>query len=113
VPERWQRVALAERLVGPLQSCLQRPHPLQSHMVGRILGASEPWSKAGGIGLHHAPRRSSDVQIDHLQRIVLDELAPRLDHVAHQGLEDGVSFAGVLDPHLKQAARLGIERGLP
>ena len=34
------------------------------------------------------PRECSHVEVDHLERVVLDELAPGLDHVAHQGLED-------------------------
>lgn len=29
------------------------------------------------------PARTLDVQVDHFERIALDEVAPRLDHVAH------------------------------
>src|SRR3546814_1993369 len=58
-------------------------------------------------------RRPSDVEVGDLQRVVLDELAPRFDDIAHQGREDLVGGDRVLDPHLQQAARVGIDRGVP
>jgi hypothetical protein len=48
--------------------------------------------------------QTSDVQIGHRQRVLLDELATRLDLVAHQRREDIVGSNGVLDLHLHQAA---------
>jgi len=39
-----------------------------------------------------------DVQIPHIQRVVFDELAPRLNGVAHQHRKDLVSFDSVVDP---------------
>jgi len=36
-----------------------------------------------------------------------------LDVIAHQGGENFVGFDGVFDPHLHQAARLRIDRGVP
>ena len=42
-------------------------------------------------------RSPLDVQVPHVQRVLLDELAPRLDLVAHQRREDLVGLVGVLD----------------
>src|SRR3546814_5979642 len=68
---------------------------------------------SGGVRADRSParasmRRPSDVEVGDLQRVVLDELAPRFDDIAHQGREDLVGGDRVLDPHLQQAARVGI-----
>ncbi len=47
----------------------------------------------------------SDVEIADAQRVLLDEFAARLDHVAHQRREDLIGRDRVLDAHLQQAAR--------
>ena len=47
------------------------------------------------------PLAASDVD-GRAQRIVLDEFASRLDHVAHQLSEDVVGFVDFLDLHLQQ-----------
>ena len=51
---------------------------------------------------------SLHIQIDHLQRVVLDEFGAGLDDVAHQGLEDLAGLVGVLDLDLVEAADLGV-----
>ena len=48
-----------------------------------------------------------------VQRVRLDELAPRLDGVAHEDREDLVGLDGVLDAHLQEAARGRVHRRLP
>src|SRR5690606_37364041 len=58
-------------------------------------------------------RRGSDIEIAHVQCVLFDELAARLDEVAHQLREDAVGFLHLLDLHLEQIALLGIHRGLP
>src|SRR5262245_17850224 len=40
----------------------------------------------------------SDVQVSHIQRVVFDELASRLDGVAHQDGKDFVRLDSVIDP---------------
>src|SRR3546814_3121057 len=65
---------------------------------------------SGGVRADRSParasmRRPSDVEVGDLQRVVLDELAPRFDDIAHQGREDLVGGDRVLDPHLQQADR--------
>src|SRR5690606_35748676 len=45
--------------------------------------------------------------------VALDELAARLDGVAHEGREDAVGGGGVLDGDLLEDARLGVHRGGP
>src|SRR5262249_54214852 len=55
----------------------------------------------------------SDVEVPHVERVLLDELPPRLHLVAHEGGEDLVGLVRVLDLHLQQRPRLGIHRGLP
>src|SRR6185369_10071252 len=54
-----------------------------------------------------------DVQIDHVQRVGLDEVAARLDLVTHQDGEDLVRFDGVLDLDLQQDPVFRVHGGLP
>src|SRR5262245_46253587 len=54
---------------------------------------------------------SSDVDLRG-ERVVLDELAPVLDDLAHQLREEHLGLGGVLDGHLLQRARLRIHRRL-
>src|SRR5947209_4834012 len=54
-----------------------------------------------------------DVQVRDAERIVLDELAARFDHVTHQPREDLVGDVGLRDFDAKQRAVGGVERGLP
>src|SRR5262249_41187171 len=58
------------------------------------------------------PARGSHVNAGR-QRILLDELAARLHHVAHQLGEDIVGVVGLLDLHLQERSSVGVERGLP
>src|SRR5690606_39818502 len=53
---------------------------------------------------------ASDIEVGDVQRVVLDELAARLDDVAHQAGEDLVGHVGILDLDLQQGAVLGIDR---
>src|SRR4029079_12278703 len=75
------------------------------------------WVCAAGVPAQAmAARRtmaSLDIEIRHLESIVLNEVAARLDDVAHQGREDLVRLVGMVDLDLKERPRLGIERGLP
>ena len=66
-------------------------------------------SRPGGLPL---PRRS-DVEVGHAQRVVLDELAPRLHVVAHERREDLVGADRILDLHLQQDALGRVHRRLP
>ncbi len=52
-----------------------------------------PAVPAAGSGYLH-------VEIDHLQRVALDEVAARLDDVAHQRRENLVGLVGMVDPDL-------------
>ena len=52
-----------------------------------------------------------DVEIGDLERVRLDELAARLDHVAHQPREDVIGVLALLDLDLEDGARVEIERG--
>src|SRR5262245_51578358 len=54
-----------------------------------------------------------DVEIGHGQGIVLDELAARLDYIAHQPREYLISLAEIADLHLQQRARFLVEGCLP
>src|SRR5215472_1008288 len=64
-------------------------------------------------GADGAARFTSDVQVLHAERVLLDEAAPRFDLVTHQRGEDLVCLVGVLDADLQQRARLGIHRRRP
>src|SRR5580700_2255776 len=55
----------------------------------------------------------SDVEILHAEGVVLDELAPRFDLVAHENRKDEVGLNGVVQPDLKHYAGIRVEGGLP
>src|SRR5262245_51015169 len=59
------------------------------------------------------PRPALDVEIGDVERVLLDEVAARLDDIAHQSGEDLVGDVGVLDLDLQQDAVVRIERGFP
>ena len=42
-------------------------------------------------------QRWSDVEVCDIESIVLNELAPRLDHIAHQAGEDFIRDVGILE----------------
>src|SRR5690606_7506823 len=70
VPPRTTTIATASSRAKPPSTAGRRP------------GGTLP----GCAGSGAAP--TSDIEVGHLQRVGLDELATRLDHVAHQGAED-------------------------
>ena len=53
---------------------------------------------------HRPPLQLSDIQIAHVERVVLDVLAARLDFVAHEAREHFLGLDGVGDSTLQQAA---------
>src|SRR4051812_30774092 len=55
---------------------------------------------------------SSDVEVHDCASVLLDELAPRLDHVAHQHGEEAIGLRGVVDAHLLQRPGRRVHRGL-
>ena len=55
----------------------------------------------------------SNIQIRHFQRILLDELAPWLNLIAHQRGEHLVGGDGIFNPDLQQPAGVGIQRCFP
>src|SRR5512144_206316 len=57
--------------------------------------------------------KESDIEEPHLLRVLLDELATRLDLVAHQHREDFVRSLGVFHGHQHERARHGVHGGLP
>src|SRR5208282_6051794 len=56
---------------------------------------------------------SSDIQVLHVEGIVLDELAAGLYVFAHEGGEDGLALGDVFQLDLEQGAALGIHGRLP
>src|SRR5690606_20241211 len=72
-----------------------------SGMAGNGGGGGGGGGRSTAAAAGTSTRRRSDVEVGDLQRVVLDELAPRLDDIAHQGAEDLVGGDRVLDPHLK------------
>lgn len=53
------------------------------------------------------------IQVLHAQGVLLDELAPRLDHISHQFGKEIVGLGHILHAHLQQGAGVGVESGLP
>src|SRR4029077_16566873 len=80
--------------------CRRKPDPSREATIRNRRG------RAAGLVV------ASNVDVG-AQRVVLDEFAPRLDHVAPQLGEDVVGLVDLLDLHLQQRTRLGVERGLP
>src|ERR1700733_6838309 len=62
---------------------------------------------------HQSLRGSSDVEVADFERMLFDELTPRLDHVAHQCAENFLGFLARRNLHSQHRARLRIHRGLP
>src|SRR5207248_6002548 len=60
------------------------------------------------------PSRNLDIQIADVERVVLDKLPARFDHVAHQNSEHFVGIDSVIlvQVHLQKLALLRIHRGL-
>src|SRR6185369_6377388 len=58
-------------------------------------------------------RKTSDVEVGHAERVLLDELTTWLDLVAHQRREDVVRRECVFDPHLHEPAARRIDGRLP
>src|SRR6266545_2342308 len=61
----------------------------------------------------HAGPRRLDVEVDHVEGVPFDELAPRLHGVAHEDGEDLVGAHRVIHGHPEQRARLRIHGGFP
>ena len=59
------------------------------------------------------PVSALDIQVLHVEGVVFDELAARLDLVAHQRGEHQVGFRVILGAHLEQRALGGIHRRFP
>src|SRR5689334_16773521 len=60
-----------------------------------------------------SPLPLSDVEVLYVERVVFDELAARLDLVAHQRREHQVRLGVVLGSDLQQRPLRRIHRGLP
>ena len=58
-------------------------------------------------------RPDSDVEVLDVESVFADELAARLDALAHERREDLFALDRVVDPHLKQAAQVRGHRRLP
>src|SRR5947209_1908601 len=61
--------------------------------------------RRNGAGNSHKKRRAvppSHIQIRHAQRVLLNELAPGFNHVAHQLDEDVVGVVHLADFHLQE-----------
>src|SRR5450631_527138 len=93
---------------------------ISCRVIGSVVGAahSEAVQRASAaakpiLSQREAAVSGSNIQVPHAQRIGLDELAARLDFLAHQGGEYLVRSDSILDLDPKQAARLGIHRGFP
>src|SRR6476646_7589896 len=65
------------------------------------------------VAPHRLGAVSSDVEVGDVQRVGLDEVAARLDDVAHQLGEDVVGVGDLLHLHLQQRADVAVERRLP
>src|SRR5687768_4573786 len=71
----------------------------------------------GGPGRLPGPTRRgyvrSHVEVLHLERVVLDELAADFDVLAHQDAEEPLGLAGLVERDLQQHAAGRVERRVP
>src|SRR6185437_16579580 len=104
-----------ERSNDPRRLGVRRNGPAAKSQGAQAIEPSGSASRAiAEYGLRANEKRRRGVHVDIVgERIVLDEFAARLDHVTHQLGEDVVGLVDLLDLHLQERARLGIERGLP
>ena len=91
-PDRPQTPIAAQRAV--IYACRIRAQCLRAskYPIPSIAGDNGSQAESTAAPLN--------VEVRHLQRIVLDERPPWLDHVAHQRREDLVRGDRILDPHL-------------
>jgi hypothetical protein len=75
------------------------PSPLTANVRGLLARAHNSASSAH-LKRFYQSFEASDIQIRHLQRVLLDELASRFDCIAHQGRENVVRRYSILDTHL-------------
>src|SRR6266581_756834 len=78
----------------------------------RDLLASERSASTFGL-LGDGTRLALYIEIFHFERVLLDEVAPGLHLVTHQGGKDVVHPCNILELDLQQQARLGVHRRLP
>src|SRR5690606_31502066 len=114
-------IGVTNRKAKPTRLPMARTKSTRANAVregGDAAAASGAVSSAGSVGGRGGGATgpgwpASDVKIGHPQRVVLDELAARFDHVTHQGREDLVGGDRVLDPHAQQAPCFRVDRGVP
>jgi len=86
-------------------------------MRGAVEQRHEDCDRLGVVsGMHPAPRvrtQASGVKVLDVEGVLLDELAPRFDDIAHQLGEDIVGLGEIVDLDLKQIARLRVQCRLP
>src|ERR1039458_9679147 len=108
-----------ERIAWPSKWTVHAPHSAmpQPNLVPGRPATSRTAHNRGIFGSASSvvglPLSTKDVEIHDRECILLDELSPRLDLIAHQRGEDLVGGHGVLDPHLHEPSRLRVDRGLP
>src|SRR3954468_15394305 len=78
----------------------------------RISCSSSRGSMRSGVMLMASTSLPSDVEVGHVAGVGLDELAPRLDLVAHEHREHALGLRGVVHGHLDKGARPRVHRRL-
>lgn len=119
-PIRMQRAlircAQLPRLIVELHRCLQplaRLHRWHHHLFG---ARSVPVMAATNEFKSFKPSRLAaplHVEISHVERVLFDEFAARLNHVTHELGEDLVGFFHLFDFDFEQVALGRIHRGFP
>src|SRR5271167_2045467 len=90
-----------------------RSHTAQFVAIMRISSCKDSLDDMRRVTLAHQTCGSSDVEVADVERVLFDELAPRLDLVAHQRAEDFLSFLARRNLHPQHRPRLRVHRGLP
>ena len=75
--------------------------------------SEDPLHPLGARDTARLSKCRSGVQILDVQRVLLDEFAPRFDHIAHQLGEQILGLGDVLDPDLEHGACNGVQRSFP
>src|SRR6266542_1950070 len=86
---------------------------VDAHSVRAHVRTADAHHGGPDTGVLDAGRGTSDVEVAHAERVVLDERAARLDFLAHQRREDLLGGDRVLDLYPEQPPHLRIHRRLP
>src|SRR5215212_748635 len=71
------------------------------------------WSDFGNSETGLSIPSKLDVEVSHVEGVVLNELSPRLNRITHQNGKDQIRFHRVIDSYFQQSTFVWIHGGFP